>query len=76
MATALGASPTAIAAPGALPATVIGVTLSEPELVTNALAPSGVMAMPVGASPTAIVAPAVRAATSIGVTVSAPLLAT
>ena len=68
MPTALGASPTAIAAPAVFVARSIGVTLSVPALATKAVLPSGVMAIAPGAPPTVIAAPAVLSAVLTGVT--------
>jgi len=52
------------------------VTLSVPELATNAVLPSGVTAIALGAPPTVIAAPAVLFAVLTGVTVPAPALTT
>ena len=73
---ALGASPTAIAPPAVLLARSIGVTLSVPALATNAVLPSGVMAIAPGAPPTRMAGPAVLFAVVTGVTVPAPVLTT
>src|SRR4051794_38448842 len=63
-----GSAPTAIGVPAELVARVIGVTLAEPVLTTNALLPPGVIAIPVGPLPTVIGVPAVFVEVSIGMT--------
>ena len=75
-ATPNGLDPTVIAGPGALVATVIGVAVPDPPLMTYAVVPSGLNATPCGLDPTVIAGPDVFVATVIGVTVSDPKFAT
>ncbi len=51
---------------------LIGVTVSEPESVTYAVRPSGVIAIAGGSAPTGIALPALRVTVVIGVTVPEP----
>ncbi len=69
IATAIGAPCTEIGAPAVSLPVLIGDTLPELRLVTSAVAPFGVMAMPVGALPTVIGRNALPVLRSTGVTV-------
>ena len=67
--------PALITLPTALVAVAMGVTVPEMTLATQAVVPSGVIAIASGAVPTLIARPALLVAVRIGVTVSALLLA-